>query len=272
MSKEFNDMINQIRAEHPVLPDEMIREMIKKYQETGDTSIRDEIILSNVGLIMKIINQYKTYNSSMDIEDLFSESMECVNSAIDQFEFDRGAKFSTYAAIWIRQGIMRAIDTQGNTIRLPVYIKDKINKVKKYINQHPMENLSVEEIAKATDVSKDIVEYALLSSEYILSLNETYGDEGIEMGDFIPSDDNLDDILEKNEIKDTVQLAVLNALTEKEQDIIQKRFGLNGQPVMTLEELGEQYHVTRERIRQLEIKALYKLRRCAQLRNIRSYR
>ena len=262
----FRNLIKKIQEEHPVLPDKKIKELLVQYRATGDLEVRDQIILSNVGLAMKYVSQYQYVNDFLEPEDLFNETIEGLSVAIDKFDLEKDVKFTTYAAYWIKQRILRAISNTGNAIRIPVNIGESIRKARNYI-KNTNEHVSVEKIMEETGVSKEAAEYALSSTD-VLSLNAIVSNDSseAELGDFIADDIDTEKVTQKNEMEAAVHDELLIRLNQKEQDIINMRFGLDGYLPMTLDEVANHFHLSRERIRQIEMRALKKLRRSSELR------
>ena len=231
---------------------------------------RDILIKSNLRLVIKIANDYKMLG--LDLSDLINEGNIGLIKAVDKFKLDKGAKLSHYAGFWIKQSIMRALANTGRTIRLPAGAVQQKLKILKYINKFEEENNrkpTNKEIAKKFNLSLERVLLLQESSLNILSLNNPLkkdsfnGDDGdSEVGDQIFDPLNLDpsaatELLNNN----TILNKCLDKLTYREKYIIKKRFGFNERKPQTLEVIGKKFGITRERIRQIELIAMRKLKR-----------
>ncbi len=239
----------------------------------GDLA-RAHLIRANLRLVVSVAKKY--VGRGLSFLDLIQEGNIGLMKATDKFDYKRGYKFSTYATWWIRQAITRAISDQSRTIRLPVHVGETINRVKK--TGHRLQQIlerepTQEEIARAMDVSDDKVRQVLDVSRHPISLEAPVGQDGDAfLGDFI-EDDSMPHPLEiashellKSQISDA-----LSKLTDRERKIIVLRFGLEDGKFRTLEEVGREFGITRERIRQIEAKALRKLRHPSYSRKLRGY-
>jgi RNA polymerase primary sigma factor len=239
----------------------------------GDAA-RAHLIQANLRLVVSVAKKY--VGRGLSFLDLIQEGNIGLMKATDKFDYARGFKFSTYATWWIRQAITRAISDQSRTIRLPVHVGETINRVKK--TSHRLQQIlerepTQEEIARAMDVPDDKVRQVLEVARHPVSLEAPVGNEGDAfLGDFI-EDDSMPapiEIASAHLLKDQIGEA-LSKLTERERKIIQLRFGIEDGKFRTLEEVGREFGITRERIRQIEAKALRKLRHPSYSRKLRGY-
>ena len=241
--------------------------------EDGDQA-RAHLIQANLRLVVSVAKKY--VGRGLSFLDLIQEGNIGLMKATDKFDYTRGFKFSTYATWWIRQAITRAISDQSRTIRLPVHVGETINRVKK--TGHRLQQIlerepTHEEIARALDIGDDKVRQVLDVSRHPVSLEAPVGQDGDAfLGDFIEDEtlpaplDMASQQLLKSQIGDSLQ-----KLTDRERRIIQLRYGLEDGRYRTLEEVGREFGITRERIRQIEAKALRKLRHPNYSRKLRGY-
>jgi len=260
----------------PLLTRDEEKELAKKI-EKGDLEGRNKLIQANLRLVVSIAKRYVGRSPNLTLLDLIQEGNIGLARAVDKFDYRRGFKFSTYATWWIRQAITRALADQSRTIRIPVHMVETISKyaqIKRRLFQDLGREPLAEEIASEMGVDVEKVRHIIKISQDTIPFETPVGDEdeGSTLGDFIEDEKGITPVqsaalrLLGDQIKE-----IINDLQPREQKILRMRFGLDDGITHTLEEVGNEFGVTRERIRQIEFKALEKIRQHQNLKKLEGY-
>ena len=254
--------LNEIGQNALLTPAEEQR--LSRLMKAGDFPSRQRMIECNLRLVVNIAKHY--VNRGMVLLDLIEEGNLGLIHALEKFEPERGFRFSTYATWWIRQNIERAIMNQSRTIRLPVHIIKELNiflRAQRHLESHGVPDPTIEDIAHLVDRDIEEVRYVMSLNERTASLDAPLDiDPSLSIGEAIPDEQGVlpDAHLQQAEVEKYVH-EWLNQLTDKQRSVIERRFGLNGHDISTLESVAEAHGITRERVRQIQMEALQNLRK-----------
>lgn len=272
-----------MKAEHLELGEKNYisnEELVALYKKNKDINIRNKIIVNNIGLIYSAARKRMKNPTCYTLEDLVQEGVIGMMKGIERFDTTRDTSFSTYVYYWIVQQMDRALMNNGYMVRLPAYIYEKINSLSAVENNYMAKNeeIDLKELCNEANMTEQeyfLIHYYKKNYSNFTSLNSiinTDSDENyVELQDYIPCQDiSVEDIIISESLKEQL-IEILNTLSPKEKEVLELRFGLNGNDPLTLEAIGNKYDLTRERIRQIENKALKKLKRLNSRKGLKDY-
>jgi RNA polymerase primary sigma factor len=270
-SASLDKYLQEIGHEELLTTDEEV-ELAQRIRK-GDKRALERLTKANLRFVVSVAKQYQ--NQGLSLPDLINEGNVGLIKAAEKFDETRGFKFISYAVWWIRQSILQAIAEQSRLVRLPLNQVGSVNKITRELNKFEQEHErkpSVDEIAERVDLPEDKIADAMKANSRHVSMDAPIADgEDSSMIDFLSGDSsNTDRELAIESLKAEVS-RILKLLTDKEQKVLRAFFGIDGSPEMTLDEIGEKYNLTRERVRQIKEKALRRLRRNTKNKLLKSY-
>ena len=270
-SASLDKYLQEIGREELVSPEEEV-ELAQRIRK-GDKRALERLTKANLRFVVSVAKQYQ--NQGLSLPDLINEGNVGLIKAAEKFDETRGFKFISYAVWWIRQSILQAIAEQSRLVRLPLNQVGSVNKITRELNKFEQEHErkpSVDEIAERVDLPEDKIADAMKANSRHVSMDAPIADgEDSSMIDFLAGDSsNTDRELAIESLKAEVS-RILKLLTDKEQKVLRAFFGIDGSPEMTLDEIGEKYNLTRERVRQIKEKALRRLRHNTKNKLLKSY-
>jgi RNA polymerase primary sigma factor len=271
-SDDLQSYINRLTRCNLLTPDQEIH--LARRIARGDNKAKNRLVESNMRLVVSIAKAYRS--SGIPFEDLIQEGSIGLMTAADRYDPNRGYRFSTYATQWIRQAIGRAVDNKAKSIRLPAHVSEslrKIDKARSEMRREMGEDPSTEQLAVRTGISARKVSTLLSTTQEPISLDMPVGDEeNTSLGSLLydkTSPDPQEELIDA-EMRHEID-SILSTLDEREQLIMRKRFGFDGEDTYVLQQIGEELNISRERVRQIEAQALRKLRSAARKRRLRDY-